>query len=100
MKKTVFLLLVMSLSVLAESGVSLYQQNCQNCHGENGELSAVGHSHAITGWSASKTIEALNGYKNGSRNTTGLGSLMKIQINTYSDSQINALANYIATLKK
>ena len=34
-----------------------------------GQLSALGHSEAIGGWDATKTIEALHGYRDKERNS-------------------------------
>lgn len=78
----------------------LYKQKCQNCHGKSGQLSALGHSEAIMGWSVSKTIAALHGYRDEERNTNGMGTYMKIKLNGYSDQDITELAKYISTLKK
>ena len=65
-----------------------------------GQLSALGHSEAIGGWDATKTIEALHGYRDKERNSNGMGSYMKVKMATYSDADIAELAQYIATLKK
>ncbi|WP_345992922.1 c-type cytochrome [Sulfurimonas sp. HSL-1716] len=99
MKKTVFLLLAMTISLLAEDGASLYAQNCQSCHGKNGETAALNKALPIKGWDKAKTIEALNAYKAGTRNTTGLGKIMTPKVATMTDAQIAAVSEYIATLK-
>lgn len=100
MNKILFFHLLCVSSLLANSGEMLYKQKCQNCHGNNGQLSALGHSEAITGWEAAKTVAALQGYKEGIRNTNGMGAYMKIKMSSFSDQDINELAKYIATLKK
>jgi cytochrome c553 len=53
----------------------------------------------ISGWKSDKTLDALKGYKAGTRNTKGMGALMKGQVATLSDADMKALADYIATLK-
>jgi cytochrome c553 len=84
----------------ASDGETLYKHKCQNCHGNYGQLSALGHSEAIMGWSIFKVSEALFGYKNGLRNTNGMGNYMSIKMKDYSDEDIKELAKYISSLKK
>jgi cytochrome c553 len=46
------------------------------------------------------TIEtSLKGYKAGTLNQKGMGSVMKGQVATYSDADMAAVAAYISTLK-
>jgi len=52
------------------------------------------------GWSSSKVLEALYGYKNNLRNTNGMGNYMSIKMKDFSDTDIHELAKYISTLKK
>lgn len=99
MKNVIFLLLCMSMSAFAEDGASLYAQNCQNCHGKDGKTAALNKALPIAGWDKAKTTEALNGYKAGTRNTTGLGKIMTPKAAALTDGQIAALATYISTLK-
>jgi cytochrome c553 len=82
----------------AADGSALYTK-CAACHGAKGEKPALGKSQAITGWKADKTLEALKGYKAGTRNTKGMGALMKGQAAALSDGDMKALSDYIATLK-
>lgn len=100
MNKILFLPFILSSFLFANSGEILYKQKCQNCHGNSGQLSALGHSEAITGWEVAKTVAALQAYKEGIRNTNGMGAYMKIKMGSFSDQDINELAKYIATLKK
>jgi len=64
-----------------------------------GEKAALGKSEVIAGWSSAKTLDALKGYKAGTRNTKGMGALMKGQTATLSDGDMKALADYVAGLK-
>lgn len=84
---------------MAEDGASIYKQKCQSCHGKNGEAAALNKALPIAGWDKAKTIEAMNGYKDGSRNTTGLGKIMTPKVQPLTDEQIGAVAEYISTLK-
>ncbi len=100
MNKTLLFTLLLNLSLFGSDGEILYKQKCQNCHGSYGQLSALGHSEAIMGWSITKVREALFSYKNGIRNTNGMGAYMNIKMKDYNDEDINELAKYISSLKK
>jgi cytochrome c553 len=79
-------------------GKALYAK-CAGCHGANGKTKALGKSNPIAGWDAAKVEEALKGYKAGSRNVHGMGTMMKGQVSSLSDEDIKALAKYISGLK-
>ena len=79
------------------SGRSIYVHKCASCHGQKGEKIALNKSQIITGWKQEKSITALNGYKDGSYGGT-LKAIMKGQVTALSSEQIEALAEYIATL--
>lgn len=96
--KTLLAILGLTLMLNAADGSALYTK-CAACHGAKGEKPALGKSQAITGWKADKTLEALKGYKAGTRNTKGMGALMKGQTAALSDGDMKALSDYIATLK-
>lgn len=100
MKKTFILGLALaaSTSLMAADGAALFKK-CIACHGAKAEKPALGKSEVIAGWPAAKTVESLNGYKAGTLNVHGMGALMKGQVGTYSDEDIAAVADYIATLK-
>ena len=82
----------------AADGGALYQK-CAACHGLKGEKAALGKSEVISGWSSAKTLEALKGYKAGTRNTKGMGAIMKGQTATLSDGDMKTLADHISGLK-
>ena len=84
-------------SLAATDGVALYKK-CAGCHGTNGEKKALGKSMIIKGWEKEKTIAALKGYKDGSYGGTMKG-LMKGQVMSLSDEQIELIAKFIATKK-
>ncbi len=98
MKKiTLAFALLVASTLMAEDGAALYKK-CAGCHGAKAEKKALGKSHVIQGWEASKTVAALHGYKDGSYGGPMKG-LMKGQVASYSDAQIQAVAEHIAGLK-
>lgn len=81
---------------LVAKGQGLFMK-CASCHGANGQNPALGKSQIIKGWEVSKTVEALNGYKNDTYGGVMKG-VMKGQVATLSDEDIKALATFISTL--
>lgn len=98
MKKGILVLAVLlglgSISVMADEGADLYKK-CATCHGAQGEKSALGKSKIIKDMGAASVITALKGYKDGSYGGPMKG-VMKGQAGPLSDSQISAIAAYIA----
>jgi len=82
----------------AADGSALFQK-CAACHGKSGEKAALGKSEVIAGWKADKTLDALKGYKAGTRNTKGMGALMKGQMASFSDADMKTVSDYIAKMK-
>ncbi|WP_200763488.1 c-type cytochrome [Nitrosophilus alvini] len=87
-----------AMSLMAADGAALYKK-CAGCHGAKGEKKALGKSAPIGGWDVAKLVEDLKGYKAGTRNVYGMGALMKGQVASYSDADIQAVAEYIHGLK-
>ena len=79
------------------SGYTFYAHKCASCHGKNGEKAAFNNAQIIAGWDKEKSIAALNGYKDGTYGGSMKG-IMKGQVSALSDAQIQAVAEYIATL--
>jgi len=99
MKKTIFNLLLLTTTVtIMADGLEVYKK-CIGCHGDKGELSALQKSVLIGGQESNLTIKQLTAYKNGELNQYGLGNIMKLQISTLSDEEINSVAEYIETLE-
>ena len=96
--KTLIALLGLTALLSAADGGALYQK-CAACHGAKGEKAALGKSEVIAGWKSDKVLDALKGYKAGTRNTKGMGALMKGQTAALSDADMKALADHIAGLK-
>ncbi|MCV6608882.1 MAG: c-type cytochrome [Campylobacterales bacterium] len=96
MKKFASLLLVACTSTaFAADGAKLYKK-CISCHGAKAEKKALGKSQIIKGWAAAKTIASLKGYKAGKGGP--MKGLMKGQVASYNDAQIEAVAKYIQGL--
>ncbi len=68
---------------------------CVGCHGANGEKAAMGKSKIIKDMSKADFIAAMKGYKDGSYGGPMKG-LMKGQVSSLSDADIEAIANQIA----
>lgn len=72
---------------------------CTGCHGQDGKTKALGKSEIIAGQSETNLIAAMNEYKAGTRNVSGMGALMKSQMDAVSDEDIKAIAVYISSIK-
>ncbi|MCD6653715.1 MAG: c-type cytochrome [Sulfurovum sp.] len=72
---------------------------CTGCHGQDGKTKALGKSEIIAGQSEANLIAAMNEYKAGTRNISGMGALMKSQMDAVSDEDIKAIAVYISNIK-
>ncbi len=98
MKKVILLLTtVFALSLMANDGAGLYKK-CIACHGVKGEKKALNKSQVIQGWSKEQLIVSLKGYKDGTYGGAMKG-LMKAQVKSYDDAKIEAVSEYISTLK-
>lgn len=78
----------------AEAAI-LYEQ-CQPCHGQNAERNALGHSSIIANFEKQDILNAINGYRNGTRDIYGFGGLMEGQVDELSDYEVTILSDYIA----
>jgi cytochrome c553 len=80
------------------AGAEAYSK-CAGCHGADGKTKALGKSPEIAGQSKEDLVTKIKGYKAGTLNTAGMGTLMKGQVASMSDADIDAVAGYISTLK-
>ena len=81
------------------SGESSYSK-CVPCHGENGNKKALGRSDVISGLDKKEIEKKLNGYRDGTLNLHGMGSIMISQMSSKNDKEIESLSKYISTFKK
>ena len=72
---------------------------CAGCHGVDGKTKALGKSAVIAGQPKEDLVSKINGYKAGTLDTAGMGTLMKGQVASLNDANIDELAGYISTLK-
>ena len=77
---------------------ALYKSKCAGCHGAKGEKHALGKSNVIAGQPKALLIQKLDGYKEGSYGGA-MKSIMKSQVGSLDEEQIEALSGYISTLK-
>ena len=98
MKKVILLLTtVFALSLMANDGASLYKK-CAACHGAKAEKKALNKSAIIQGWTKEQLVTSMKGYKDGTYGGAMKG-LMKGQVASYDDAKIEAVSEYITTLK-
>jgi len=83
----------------AVDGAKLFASKCASCHGVHGERKALGKSAVIAGMPKEEVLQKLKGYKEGTLNLYGMGPLMKGQVASLSDAELEALAEYISSLK-
>lgn len=101
MKKLIFIALFSAVGLFAADGATLYK-TCIACHGKDGDKVPPGSkaTFTINSLSKEKIVEDLKGYKAGTLNQYKLGAQMKIYASKLSDADMEALANYIVSLKK
>jgi cytochrome c553 len=73
--------------------------SCKACHGIDGKTKAMGKSAVIAGQDKAALIASMNEYKAGTRNVAGMGILMKTQVATMSDEDMEAVAEYLSSIK-
>ena len=81
----------------AMASADLYKK-CAGCHGVHGEKKAMGKSKVSHNMSADEIKTALHGYKDGTYGGAMKG-LMKGQVRTLDEAQIDSLSTYISSLK-
>ena len=92
--KTLLTLLATVAILGAADGAALFKK-CAACHGANGERHALGKSKIIKDFTSEQIKTALHGYKDGSYGGA-MKALMKGQVSTLNDEQIDTLAEYIS----
>ena len=98
MKKIAIAMLFAGSTLLMADGAAIFAK-CAGCHGQKGEKAALGKSAVIQGMDAAKLEELIKGYKAGTLNQHGMGTLMNGQVKSMSDEDIKAVAEYISGLK-
>ncbi|PUE66899.1 c-type cytochrome [Arcobacter lacus] len=85
------------IAVVTPDGETLYKV-CASCHGQKAEKEALGKSQVIAGWDKERIITAMNGYKDGTYGGI-MKNIMKPQVETKTDEEIEILATYISNIK-
>ena len=70
---------------------------CAGCHGATGEKAALGKSKIIKDMPKAEFVAALKGYQDGSYGGV-MKNIMKGQVLTKTDSEIETLATFISNL--
>lgn len=96
MKKIIALCALGLASMLLAEVPAVYKK-CVTCHGADGKKVGVAPK-AITGLSKQEALDFLHGYKNKTIKTPKANTMF-IQVKNLSDADMDALADYIATLK-
>lgn len=86
------LIIATTLAISAQA-TPLYTK-CVACHGTSGEKAALNKSLIIKDMSKADFIAAMKGYKDGSYGKDQK-ALMKAQVTTLSDAQIEEIASFI-----
>jgi cytochrome c553 len=71
---------------------------CAACHGADGKTAALGKSAITAGQPKADLLTKMKAYKDGTRDVTGNGAVMKGQMANLNDEQMEALAEYISKL--
>jgi len=93
-EKIVISFLIGSITAFASVDIGV----CISCHGKDFDTRAIGKSDIVSNMSKESIFNALKEYKSGNRNMHGMGALMRGQVASYSDSELEELAIKIASL--
>ena len=78
-------------------GASLYKENCASCHGKFARKSAFGKSQVIAGFTQDQIKKAILGYQDKTYGGS-MKSLMRQEVSSLNEKEIDALATYIYSL--
>ena len=86
------------MTVMAADGATLYKtKTCTACHGKDGKTPIMPIYPKIAGQNAAYTLQQMKDIKSGARNN-GQTASMKGVMHLVSDEEMQALADYIATM--
>lgn len=83
--------------MFAADGATVYKK-CIACHGQKAEKVFNNKVPALTSLDTAALVEGIKSYKTGA-NKYGMGAMMKPIANPLKDDEIQAVAEYIQTLK-
>jgi cytochrome c553 len=84
----------------AADGAAMFNKYCKQCHGEKGEKHVAGKTAQISALPKDVIVKSLKEYRSGKRSTHGMGQVMKSEVLKNTDAELEALADYIVSLKK
>jgi len=96
--KKVILTLALASSVMFAADAATNFAKCAGCHGTKAEKKALGKSKIIANMAKEDIFTALKGYKEGTYGGPMKG-LMKGQVASLNEADMEALATYISALK-
>ena len=92
------LLAVSPLTAFAADGASLYStKTCSACHGKDAKTPLMPNYPKLAGQNAAYTLQQMKDIKTGARNN-GQTASMKGVMHLVTDEEMQALADYLATL--
>jgi len=86
--------IILLTSILACAAFANPYAKCVACHGANGEKVALGKSKIIKDMTKAEIVASMKGYKDGTYGGA-MKALMKAQVASLSDADIEAIANQI-----
>lgn len=99
MKKVLLALALAGAALLASDGKAIYDGQCKSCHGADGSQKALGKGAPLKGMKAADLETSLKGYKAGTLDKHGMGTVMKGNAAKLSDADMKAVAAHIASFK-
>jgi len=95
---TALLVALSPAAALSADGEKLFQtKTCSTCHGKDGKTPIMPMYPKIAGQNKEYTLQQMNDIKSGAR-SNGQSAAMKGVMHLVSDEEIQALAEYIATM--
>ncbi|AOT07110.1 cytochrome C [Pseudoalteromonas luteoviolacea] len=86
-------------NVAAADGKALYTAKlCQTCHGAEGKAPIMPLYPKINGQSKEYTLAQMKDIKSGKR-SNGMSAAMKAMVANVSDAELEAIAEYLSTVK-
>ncbi len=93
--KKIVIASIAALTVTSSLMAGVNAAACTGCHGADWSKKAMNKSHVVSEMTHADIEAALLAYKAGTRNTAGMGSLMKGQVAKYSEADLKAFAQTI-----
>ena len=102
MKKIVLLVALACVGAFAADGAAIYKK-CAVCHGAKAEKKYLNKVPALVDTDPVQRLADMKAYKagtlNGGKGKVNMGAIMKGQMANLSDADMEAVNNYISTLK-